>query len=221
MFCRSHFIHLQMIIDFYLFMAFLKDFDEIVFLFSSFWVVCADMAAQYSVPDPGTPGKMFMNYQGLASYLSSGGWLFPRQTHLYFSTLFLSTHVCFLTRWQLLGDWHRLWQLCHHLRLPHPKGGWQLWGRLCPRLLQEPPRPPSRHPARGPSEAGWHLHGRAVPACAAVWSLLTRKRRGNQKVEVCAWKLQHGWLCNVKERVNVKVTENKLGVEMVQTQDGN
>lgn len=31
------------------------------------------MAAQYSVPDPGTPGKMFMNYQGLASYLSSGG----------------------------------------------------------------------------------------------------------------------------------------------------
>ncbi|KAK7896276.1 hypothetical protein WMY93_021601 [Mugilogobius chulae] len=38
-----------------------------------FWVVCADMAAQYSVPDPATPGKMFMNYQGLASYLSSGG----------------------------------------------------------------------------------------------------------------------------------------------------
>lgn len=38
-----------------------------------FWVVCADMAAQYSVPDPTTPGKMFMNYQGLASYLSSGG----------------------------------------------------------------------------------------------------------------------------------------------------
>ncbi|XP_027889612.1 purpurin-like isoform X2 [Xiphophorus couchianus] len=38
-----------------------------------FWVVCADMAAQYSVPDPNTPGKMFMNYQGLASYLSSGG----------------------------------------------------------------------------------------------------------------------------------------------------
>lgn len=31
------------------------------------------MAAQYSVPDPSTPGKMFMNYQGLASYLSSGG----------------------------------------------------------------------------------------------------------------------------------------------------
>lgn len=31
------------------------------------------MAAQYSVPDPATPGKMFMNYQGLASYLSSGG----------------------------------------------------------------------------------------------------------------------------------------------------
>ena len=31
------------------------------------------MAAQYSVPDPTTPGKMFMNYQGLASYLSSGG----------------------------------------------------------------------------------------------------------------------------------------------------
>ncbi|KAI4820638.1 hypothetical protein KUCAC02_028610 [Chaenocephalus aceratus] len=38
-----------------------------------FWVVCADMAAQYSVPDPASPGKMFMNYQGLASYLSSGG----------------------------------------------------------------------------------------------------------------------------------------------------
>ncbi|KAK9408010.1 purpurin-like [Crotalus adamanteus] len=31
------------------------------------------MAAQYSVPDPTTPAKMFMNYQGLASYLSSGG----------------------------------------------------------------------------------------------------------------------------------------------------
>lgn len=31
------------------------------------------MAAQYTVPDPSTPGKMFMNYQGLASYLSSGG----------------------------------------------------------------------------------------------------------------------------------------------------
>lgn len=31
------------------------------------------MAAQYSVPDPSIPGKMFMNYQGLASYLSSGG----------------------------------------------------------------------------------------------------------------------------------------------------
>ncbi|XP_033974548.1 purpurin-like [Trematomus bernacchii] len=40
---------------------------------SRFWVVCADMAAQYSVPDPASPGKMFMNYQGLASYLSSGG----------------------------------------------------------------------------------------------------------------------------------------------------
>nr|XP_061804427.1 purpurin-like [Nerophis lumbriciformis] len=38
-----------------------------------FWVVCADMAAQYSVPNPESPGKMFMNYQGLASYLSSGG----------------------------------------------------------------------------------------------------------------------------------------------------
>ena len=44
-----------------------------LYLTSRFWVVCADMAAQYSVPDPGTPGKMFMNYQGLASYLSSGG----------------------------------------------------------------------------------------------------------------------------------------------------
>ncbi|XP_061465768.1 purpurin-like [Rhineura floridana] len=38
-----------------------------------FWVICADMAAQYSVPDPSTPAKMFMNYRGLASYLSSGG----------------------------------------------------------------------------------------------------------------------------------------------------
>ena len=38
-----------------------------------FWVVCADMAAQYTVPDPSSPGKMFMNYQGLANYLSSGG----------------------------------------------------------------------------------------------------------------------------------------------------
>lgn len=48
-----------------------------VFFLSSFWVVCADMAAQYTVPDPTTPGKMFMTYQGLASYLSSGGQLTP------------------------------------------------------------------------------------------------------------------------------------------------
>uniref|UniRef100_G1N668 Lipocalin/cytosolic fatty-acid binding domain-containing protein n=3 Tax=Neognathae TaxID=8825 RepID=G1N668_MELGA len=38
-----------------------------------FWVICADMAAQYTVPDPTTPAKMYMTYQGLASYLSSGG----------------------------------------------------------------------------------------------------------------------------------------------------
>ncbi|MGH0160385.1 UNVERIFIED_CONTAM: hypothetical protein FKN15_045192 [Acipenser sinensis] len=31
------------------------------------------MSAQYTVPNPAAPGKMFMNYQGLASYLSSGG----------------------------------------------------------------------------------------------------------------------------------------------------
>lgn len=41
--------------------------------FCSFWVICADMAAQYTVPDPTTPAKMYMTYQGLASYLSSGG----------------------------------------------------------------------------------------------------------------------------------------------------
>ncbi len=52
-----------------------------LYLTSRFWVVCADMAAQYSVPDPGTPGKMFMNYQGLASYLSSGGKLPQLYTH--------------------------------------------------------------------------------------------------------------------------------------------
>ncbi|XP_073398286.1 purpurin-like [Dendrobates tinctorius] len=38
-----------------------------------FWLICADMAAQYSVPDPTIPAKMYMTYQGLASYLSSGG----------------------------------------------------------------------------------------------------------------------------------------------------
>ncbi|XP_053556127.1 purpurin-like [Bombina bombina] len=38
-----------------------------------FWLICADMAAQYSVPDPTVPAKMYMTYQGLASYLSSGG----------------------------------------------------------------------------------------------------------------------------------------------------
>ncbi|KAM9329276.1 purpurin-like [Gastrophryne carolinensis] len=38
-----------------------------------FWLICAEMAAQYSVPDPATPAKMYMTYQGLASYLSSGG----------------------------------------------------------------------------------------------------------------------------------------------------
>lgn len=56
--------------------------------FCRFWVVCADMAAQYSVPDPTTPGKMFMNYQGLASYLSSGG---------RFSTFLYPTVVFFWT----------------------------------------------------------------------------------------------------------------------------
>ncbi|XP_063775600.1 purpurin-like [Pseudophryne corroboree] len=38
-----------------------------------FWLICADMAAQYSTPDPTIPAKMYMTYQGLASYLSSGG----------------------------------------------------------------------------------------------------------------------------------------------------
>ncbi|XP_041667516.1 purpurin-like [Cheilinus undulatus] len=36
------------------------------------WVVCANMAAQYSVPDPAHPGKMYMTFQGLATYLSNG-----------------------------------------------------------------------------------------------------------------------------------------------------
>uniref|UniRef100_A0A8C7U3R7 Retinol binding protein 4, like n=1 Tax=Oncorhynchus mykiss TaxID=8022 RepID=A0A8C7U3R7_ONCMY len=36
-----------------------------------FCVVCADMAAQYTVPNPTNPSKMFMNYQGLASYLAT------------------------------------------------------------------------------------------------------------------------------------------------------
>ncbi|KAE8631100.1 hypothetical protein XENTR_v10001080 [Xenopus tropicalis] len=38
-----------------------------------FWLICAEMAAQYTVPDPSIPAKMYMTYQGLASYLSSGG----------------------------------------------------------------------------------------------------------------------------------------------------
>ncbi|XP_067849129.1 retinol binding protein 4, like isoform X1 [Heptranchias perlo] len=38
-----------------------------------FWVICADMTAQYNVPDPHIPGKMEMAYKGLASYLSNGG----------------------------------------------------------------------------------------------------------------------------------------------------
>uniref|UniRef100_A0A5F8GDN9 Apolipoprotein D n=1 Tax=Monodelphis domestica TaxID=13616 RepID=A0A5F8GDN9_MONDO len=38
-----------------------------------FWVICADMIAQFTVSDPNTPAKMYMTYQGLASYLSSGG----------------------------------------------------------------------------------------------------------------------------------------------------
>lgn len=63
-----------------------------------FWVVCADMAAQYTVPDPGHPGKMFMDYQGLASYLSSGG---KPAHHVLFVTLsFLrgaGTNFSFLT----------------------------------------------------------------------------------------------------------------------------
>ncbi|XP_034452047.1 purpurin-like isoform X2 [Hippoglossus hippoglossus] len=58
-----------------------------------FWVVCADMAAQYSVPDPVTPGKMFMNYQGLASYLSSGGE--PPQVYTPSSSLSRTTETNF------------------------------------------------------------------------------------------------------------------------------
>uniref|UniRef100_A0A8C5LWJ5 Lipocalin/cytosolic fatty-acid binding domain-containing protein n=2 Tax=Leptobrachium leishanense TaxID=445787 RepID=A0A8C5LWJ5_9ANUR len=38
-----------------------------------FWLICAEMAAQYTVPDSSVPSKMYMAYQGLASYLSSGG----------------------------------------------------------------------------------------------------------------------------------------------------
>lgn len=49
------------------------------------------MAAQYSVPDPTTPGKMFMNYQGLASYLSSGGQS-PHHPHLTTSSSSLCLH---------------------------------------------------------------------------------------------------------------------------------
>ncbi|XP_032806154.2 purpurin-like [Petromyzon marinus] len=38
-----------------------------------FWEACADMVASYIVAKPEVKSKMFMNYQGLASYLSSGG----------------------------------------------------------------------------------------------------------------------------------------------------
>lgn len=64
-----------------------------VSLFRSFWVVCADMAAQYSVPDPSTPGKMFMNYQGLASYLSSGGWFCTLEPSVYFFYPLIPPHT--------------------------------------------------------------------------------------------------------------------------------
>lgn len=73
-------------------------------LTSRFWVVCADMAAQYSVPDPGSPGKMFMNYQGLASYLSSGGkldQLCPQS--LFISTFSPNPSPSSFSRRQLLG----------------------------------------------------------------------------------------------------------------------
>lgn len=48
------------------------------------------MAAQYTVPDPSTPGKMFMNYQGLASYLSSGGEL--SELHVLIHSFFSFSH---------------------------------------------------------------------------------------------------------------------------------
>ncbi|XP_038626177.1 purpurin isoform X2 [Tachyglossus aculeatus] len=55
-----------------------------------FWVICADMAAQYTVPDPTTPAKMYMTYQGLASYLSSG---VPKGSPQLFSTLFARSRM--------------------------------------------------------------------------------------------------------------------------------
>lgn len=152
----------------------------------SFWVVCADMAAQYTVPDPGTPGKMFMNYQGLASYLSSGG---QQSSHFHISVpiyVLLTIDHFYLTRRQLLDHWHRLRQLRHHLRLPHHQRRWQLRWRLRPGLLQEPSWFPPCHPALSASETGGNLHGRTVPAGAAVWSLLERKRRS---VCVCVCQL--------------------------------
>ncbi|XP_043916288.1 purpurin-like [Protopterus annectens] len=38
-----------------------------------FWMLCADMTAEFIVPDPSIPAKMVMTYQGIASYLFSGG----------------------------------------------------------------------------------------------------------------------------------------------------
>lgn len=88
--------------------------------------------------------------------------------------LFLSLQ----TRGQLLGDWHRLRQLRHYLRLPHPEGRRQLRGRLRPGVLQEPPGPPSCNPAGGPPETGRDLHGWTVPARPAVRGLLSRVQGG-------------------------------------------
>lgn len=160
------------------------------------------MAAQYSVPDPTTPGKMFMNYQGLASYLSSGG---EPCTHLhqhlaYIASVHLPNLRLFPTRWQLLGDRHRLWKLRHHVCLPHPEGWWYLRWRLRPHLLQEPPRPASRHSARRPSEAGWNLHDRTVSARPAVWGLLKREDGTGEKVSWGKDERSDRWLENVSTR---------------------
>lgn len=87
--------------------------------------------------------------------------------HLW-SVLPTVTHILWCFRGQLLGDWHRLWQLRHHLCLPQLEGGWLLWRWLLPDLLPQPPWPAPCHPAHCAPEAGGDLHVWPVPACASV-----------------------------------------------------
>lgn len=145
-----------------------------------FWVVCADMAAQYSVPDPTTPGKMFMNYQGLASYLSSGGQktlmcplshLYPLLSHesfdsyLFFIKVTTTGSLTPTTTTMLSPTLAALWRMMAHARMAMP---WSSHATPVACLLQS-----SASSARNKTRSAWLVS--SSPSCSLV-SPLTEVR---------------------------------------------